>query len=312
MIAALAGGVGGARLSRGLAALLGDRLSVIVNTGDDFEHLGLPISPDIDTVTYTLAGKANPETGWGVAGDTWNFMAQLRDLGGPDWFLLGDRDLATHLLRREWLGRGDSLTQVTHRLCQRHGIASHVLPMSDDIVRTRVQTAEGLLDFQDYFVRRRCDVVISGLQFDGAGNARVPVAVAAAIAEAEAIVFCPSNPYVSIDPILAVGDMRARLIATKAPRVAVSPIIGGAAVKGPAAKMMRELGHNASSLTVAQKYRGLLHGLVIDNADASLAQGIEACGMAVLVTDTLMRNAEDSERLAATVLRFAKSLPAGS
>lgn len=311
MIAALAGGVGGARLSRGLARLLGDRLSVIVNTGDDFEHLGLPISPDLDTVTYTLAGCANPETGWGVANESWNFMAQLRELGGPDWFLLGDRDLATHVLRRKWLGQGDTLTQVTARLCQRHGFASRILPMSDDIVRTRVQTAEGLLDFQDYFVRRRCDVAISGLQFDGAREARVPAMVAEAITAAEAIIVCPSNPYVSIDPILAVGDMQARLLAAKVPRVAVSPIIGGAAVKGPAAKMMRELGHTPSSLTVAEKYSGLLHGLVIDKADAALADAIAATGLAVRITDTLMRGPEDSERLAAEVLAFARSLPAG-
>ncbi|WP_430396025.1 2-phospho-L-lactate transferase [Ferrovibrio sp.] len=310
-VAALAGGVGGARLSRGLARLLGDRLSVIVNTGDDFEHLGLPISPDLDTVTYTLAGCANPETGWGVANESWNFMAQLRELGGPDWFLLGDRDLATHVLRREWLGQGDSLTQVTARLCQRHGIASRILPMSDDIVRTRVQTAEGLLDFQDYFVRRRCDVAISGLQFDGAREARVPAMVTEAITAAEAIIVCPSNPYVSIDPILAVGDMQARLLAVEVPRVAVSPIIGGAAVKGPAAKMMRELGHAPSSLTVAEKYHGLLHGLVIDRADAALADAIAATGLAVRITDTLMRGPEDSERLAAEVIAFARSLRVG-
>ncbi len=306
MIVALAGGVGGARLARGLAQIVGARLSVVVNTGDDFDHLGLRICPDLDTVTYTLAGIENPQTGWGIAGETWNFMAQNTALGEADWFRLGDRDLATHVLRTRLLREGWTLSEVTAHLAARFGVTSAILPMSNTPVGTRVETAEGLLDFQDYFVRRQCDVAITGLRFDGAAEAEATPEVASAFDRAQAIILCPSNPYVSIDPILAVGGIRSRLEQRDVPRIAVSPIIGGKAVKGPAAKMMAELGYPVSSLTVARKYAGLIDAMVIDNEDAHLAPGIEALGLRVLTTQTLMRSREDSRVLAAQTLRFAK------
>ncbi len=307
MIVALAGGVGGARLARGLAQIAGAGLSVVVNTGDDFDHLGLRICPDLDTVTYTLAGIANPQTGWGIAGETWNFMAQNVALGEADWFRLGDRDLATHVLRTRLLREGRTLSEVTAHLAARFGIAAAILPMSDAPVRTRVDTAEGLLDFQDYFVRRQCNVAITGLRFDGAAAAEATPEVVSALDLAQAIIFCPSNPYVSIDPILAVGGIRSRLEQRAVPRIAVSPLIGGKAVKGPAAKMMAELGYTVSSLTVARKYAGLIDAMVIDREDAHLAPEIEALGLRVLTTQTLMRSLEDSRVLAGETLRFAQA-----
>jgi LPPG:FO 2-phospho-L-lactate transferase len=291
-----------------LAQMAGADLSVIVNTGDDFDHFDLRICPDLDTVTYTLAGKANPITGWGLDEETWSFMAQIKALGGEDWFQLGDRDLAIHVLRSQWLRRGESLTQVTRKITAALGVRAAVLPMSDAPVRTRVQTASGLLDFQDYFVRLKCDVSITGLRFDGAAEAVPTEAVERALDGAEMMIFCPSNPFVSIDPILAITDIHRRLKMTRVPRVAVSPIIGGKAVKGPAAKMMAELGYEVSSLTVARKYRGLIDGMVIDVADGDLEGDIRALGMAVKTTRTLMLNAEDSARLAAETVEFARKL----
>jgi LPPG:FO 2-phospho-L-lactate transferase len=308
MIVALAGGVGGAKLARGLAKIAGSNLSVIVNTGDDFDHFDLRICPDIDTVTYTLAGMANPVTGWGLEGDTWNFMAQMTALGGENWFQLGDRDLATHVLRTRLLRQGETLTAVTHRLATQLGIQAAILPMSDSSVRTRVETANGVLDFQDYFVRLRCDVAITGLRFDGAAQAASTPQVAAALDSAEMIVFCPSNPFVSIDPILAVAGISDPLKKARVPRVAVSPIIGGKAVKGPAAKMMAELGYQVSSLTVAKKYRGLIDGMMIDLEDAHLAGDIEALGIAVKATRTLMLTPEDSAALASETMEFARRI----
>lgn len=310
MIVALAGGVGGAKLARGLARIEGAGLAVVVNTGDDFDHFDLRICPDLDTITYTLAGKANPETGWGLAGDTWNFMAQMAELGGADWFRLGDRDLAIHVLRSQMLRRGETLTAVTARIAAQLGVTATILPMSDAPVRTRVETAAGTLDFQDYFVRRRCEVPITGLRFDGAQEALASVPVIHALETARGIIFCPSNPFVSIDPILAVGGIRARLETSRAPRIAVSPIIGGKAVKGPAAKMMAELGYAVSSLTVARKYMGLIDAMMIDHADAHLAGDIETLGMAVRVTTTLMSTPDDSFALAHEALDFARAIGA--
>jgi LPPG:FO 2-phospho-L-lactate transferase len=308
MIVALAGGVGGAKLADGLARHLGRELTVIVNTGDDFEHLGLHVSPDLDTVMYTLAGIANPEQGWGLAGESWNFLDQLARLRGPSWFRLGDRDLAVHVLRSERLRRGERLTAVTADLCAALGIASRILPMTDAPVRTIVETADGPLPFQDYFVRLRCEVAVTGFRFDGIDDARPSPEVAAALGDPalEGIILCPSNPFVSIDPILSVPGMRALLGQAGVPVVAVSPIIAGAAVKGPAAKMMKELGLAISSLTVASRYRGLVSGLIVDAADAALRPDIEALGMAVRSMDTLMRDGADRERLAAQCLAFAR------
>lgn len=310
MIVALAGGVGGAKLAEGLAGLIGSKLTVIVNTADDFEHLGLPISPDLDTVMYTLAGIANRETGWGVAGETWSFLDQIVRLGGPSWFRLGDRDLATHVLRAAALRSGQTLTTVTADLCRRLGIAARVLPMSDDAVRTVVHTAEGDLPFQEYFVARKCEVVVSGFEFAGIERARPTEAVTQALRdrELEAIFFCPSNPFVSIDPILSVPGLRALIADAEVPVVAVSPIIAGAAVKGPAAKMMREFGLAPTPVTVAAHYRHLVTGLVMDRADASFSNLVEAQGMAVCLTDALMRDEADRRRLAQQCLDFARSL----
>lgn len=312
MILALAGGVGGAKLADGLAAHLGDALGVIVNTGDDFTHLGLHVSPDLDTVMYTLAGIANPETGWGVAGESWNFLDQLGRLGGPDWFRLGDRDIAVHVLRSERLRRGDRLTAITADLCRRLGIAARVLPMTDAPVATIVETADGPLPFQDYFVRLRCEVAVKGFRFAGADAARPSPEVAAALRSPDlaAIVICPSNPFVSIDPILAVPGLRSLIERAAVPVIAVSPIIAGAAVKGPAAKMMQELGLEISAATVAAHYRGLVTGMVIDAADAALAPRIAAMGIAVRPAATLMRSAEDRRRLAGDCLALARALRA--
>ncbi len=313
MFVALAGGVGGAKLADGLARLLGAELSVIVNTGDDFEHLGLHIAPDLDTVMYTLAGIANPATGWGVAGESWNFLAQLAKLGGPTWFRLGDHDVATHVLRSAALRAGTSLTAITSDLCRRLGIAARVLPMSDDPVRTVVHSADGDLAFQDYFVARRCEVPVTGFSFAGAEQARPSGEVLSTLraAELEAIILCPSNPFVSIDPILSVPGMRSLIAEARVPVVAVSPIIGGTAVKGPAAKMMLELGLNPSAAAVAAHYRALATGFVLDGADAALAPSVIRQGMAVKVAPTLMRSSEDRIALAETCIAFARELTRG-
>jgi len=308
MIVALAGGVGGAKLAEGLAAVLGSALTVIVNTADDFEHLGLPISPDLDTVMYTLAGIANPETGWGLAGETWSFLDQVMRLGAPSWFRLGDRDLATHVLRAAALRAGQSLTAVTAELCRRLGIAARVLPMSDDPVRTIVHSAEGDLPFQEYFVARQCEVAVTGFAFAGIERARPTDAVSGALQarELEAILVCPSNPFVSIDPILSLPNFRSLIADAGVPVIAVSPIIAGAAVKGPAAKMMRELGLDVSPLAVASHYRGLVTHFVMDTADAALASAVAALGMTVHLTDILMRDPADRRRLAEQCLVFAR------
>jgi LPPG:FO 2-phospho-L-lactate transferase len=311
-VVALAGGVGGAKLADGLARLLGERLTVVVNTGDDFEHLGLPISPDLDTVMYTLAGIANPETGWGIAGETWNFMAQIERLGGPAWFRLGDRDLATHALRARRLKAGGTLTAVTAELCKALGVASTLLPMSDDPVRTRVETGDGELPFQDYFVRLRCAVPVRGLRCVGTDQAALNPALAqVSQAGLNAIIICPSNPYLSIDPILAVCGMRDWIAAQGAPVVAVSPIVAGAAVKGPAAKIMGELGVPASAAAIARHYAGLIDALVIDDADAALAGEIESAGVAARIAPSVMRGTDDRVALARACLAFVCELADG-
>ena len=311
MIVALAGGVGGARLAVGLAQVLSAReLTIVVNTADDFEHLGLSVCPDLDTVVYTLAGKNNPSTGWGRARETWSCMQTLAELGGPTWFNLGDRDLGLNLMRTDALARGERLSQVTARFARALGIRHCILPMSDTPVRTRVLTAQGELPFQDYFVRLRCKPRVRGFRFAGARTARVPERLRALIASAKvrALVICPSNPYVSVAPILSVPAIRKWLAQRRFPIVAVSPIVGGAAIKGPAAKMMRELGAPVSALGVARHYGDLVDGWVIDRADAALRSPIEALGCAVTVIDTIMRNRVGSRRLARGVVAFARTL----
>jgi LPPG:FO 2-phospho-L-lactate transferase len=310
MILALAGGVGGAKLANGLAQSLGHQLVVAVNTGDDFEHLGLHVSPDLDTVMYTLAGVNNPETGWGRAGETWQFMRALKALGGPTWFNLGDLDLATHVERTRRLAAGERLSAITADFCAKLGIAARIEPMTDAPVRTAVRAAAGWLPFQDYFVRLRCEPRVSAFRFDGVEAATPSAGFAQALRDPSlrAIVICPSNPFVSVDPILAVPGVRDALAGRRVPLVAVSPIVGGKAIKGPALKMMQELALDPSALGVARHYGGLLDGFVIDRQDAGLEADVAALGPKVLVVDTIMADVPAQARLAAAVLRFAEGL----
>lgn len=308
MIVALAGGVGGGRMAAGLAAVLpAKELAIVVNTGDDFEHMGFTICPDLDSVMYAVAGVNNPQMGWGRAGETWAFMDEIKRLGGEGWFNLGDRDLAVHVLRREALRRGVPLSDVTGDLCARFGIKHAIVPMSDTPVRTQVKTKNKTLSFQDYFVRLRCAPRTTGFHFAGARAARVPPAVQRLIGgkRVEGVVFCPSNPFVSIAPILAVPAIRAWLKTRTFAVTAVSPIIGGAAVKGPAAKMMRELGLVPSTLALVRYYGNLVDRWVIDRQDAHAASTITQMGKRVLVADTVMTDRRKSAALARKVVRWA-------
>jgi LPPG:FO 2-phospho-L-lactate transferase len=308
VIIALSGGVGGAKLALGLSRILpSEDLLVVVNTGDDFEHLGLSISPDIDTVAYTLAGLANREVGWGRHDETWSFMETMKSLGGETWFRLGDRDVALHVERTRRLRAGQTLSAITDDLCRRLGVGPRVLPMSDDPVRTRLLTEDGWIDFQEYFVHRRCEPVVKELDFHGAASARAHPDFLAALVDPhlQAVVICPSNPFISVEPILAIPGVREAMAACKAPVIAVSPIIAGRAVKGPTAKMMTELGLDATAGNVAQRYADLLDGYVIDHADMSEVVSIDA---RVTLAQTLMTTMEDREALARTVLDAAAVL----
>jgi len=307
-VLALSGGIGGAKLALGLSRILpSGRTVVVANTGDDFEHLGLSISPDLDTLMYTLAGIDNPETGWGLRSETWNFMTALDALGGETWFRLGDRDLATHVERTRRLKAGESLSQITEDFCRRLGVQAKILPMSDDAVHTRVRTAEGWLSFQDYFVRWRCEPVVTELDYAGAAAARPQPEFLSMLGDAHlrAVVICPSNPFLSIDPILALPGVRAALAGCAAPVVAVSPIISGRAVKGPTAKMMAELGLPVTAAAVAKRYGDLLDGYLVDHGDidAVACPGAKVAGAAILMTTLAER-----EALARVVLAFADSL----
>ena len=307
-VTALCGGIGGAKLALGLSRVLAPgQLTVVVNTGDDFEHLGLHVSPDVDTVLYTLSGLADPVRGWGLADETWAFMAALEALGGETWFRLGDRDLATHVERTRRQRAGESLSSVVEAFARSFGIATRILPMSDDSVRTVVETDEGALAFQDYFVRRQCRPRVSAMRYDGAETAGVLSAVLDAIADPQqaGIIVCPSNPFLSIDPILAIPSLRHAILAAAAPVIAVSPIVGGRAMKGPTAKLMAELGLEVSSAGIARYYGDLIDGFVLDTADAELAAGISC---PTHVTNTVMESLGDREQLARTCLSFAASL----
>lgn len=307
-VLALSGGVGGAKLALGLARILPPgKLTVVANTGDDFEHLGLRISPDLDTLTYALAGLDNRERGWGRAEETWTFMRALTTLGGENWFQLGDADLALHVERTWRLRTGFTLTEVTDHIRRTLGIASRLLPMSDDPVRTRVETDEGWLDFQDYFVRRRCEPVVSKVAFVGAERARAHTDMLAALQDPalRAVVLCPSNPFVSIEPILAIMGVREMLRDCPVPVVAVSPIIGGKAVKGPTAKMFAELGIEPSALAVAERYSDFLDAYVVDEADAGMTPPE---GVAMVAEKTLMLSLEDRDRVARAVLAAADAV----
>ncbi|HEX4079074.1 MAG TPA: 2-phospho-L-lactate transferase [Rhizomicrobium sp.] len=310
-VLALSGGVGGAKLLRGLYRVLPpDTLAALVNTGDDFEHLGLHISPDIDTALYTLAGLAHPEQGWGRSDETWNFMQALEAIGGETWFRLGDRDLALHVERTRRLRGGEPLGAIVARFARSFGMRAEIIPMSNDPVATRVMTDEGELAFQDYFVRRRCAPAIRSLRFEGADSAKLSDTARAAFAapNLEAILIAPSNPWLSIDPLLAISELRHALETARCPVIAVTPILDGRAVKGPTAKIMEELGIAVSPLSIAAHYRGYIDGFILDSRDAALAPGFD---VPVKIADTLMKTPADCERVARVVLGFAPRISKG-
>jgi LPPG:FO 2-phospho-L-lactate transferase len=305
---ALCGGVGGAKLASGFADLLsGDELMVAVNTGDDFEHLGLTVCPDIDSTLYALAGLNDAQRGWGRADESWNFMAAVRQLQGPAWFQLGDRDLATHVLRSQRLREGATLSTVTDGLAKSLGIASRVLPMSDDPVRTCIETDEGRLAFQDYFVRQACRPRVRSIDYFGAAQARAQPEILHALQspELQCVVLCPSNPWLSIGPLLAIPELEHALRARRVPLIAISPIVGGRALKGPADKIMRELGKDVSVSGIAEHYAGLIDTLVIDEQDRAEQAAVADQGVSAVVAQTVMRDDETRRHLARTVLAFA-------
>jgi LPPG:FO 2-phospho-L-lactate transferase len=307
----LSGGVGGAKLVAGMQQVLAaDAFSVVANTGDDFNHLGLPISPDIDTLMYTLAGIANTTTGWGQKNESWNFMAALEKLDGDTWFRLGDKDLATHIKRRELLAAGLTLTAATQCLCEQLGVDIRILPMSDDPVRTKLETSAGTLSFQDYFVRRKAEPLTQAIHYSGNTAAQPSAEIAAALSAPtlRGIIIGPSNPWLSIDPILSINALKPMISARNIPVVAISPIVGGAAIKGPAAKIMSELGIDVSARGIASHYSEIIDGLIIDNCDTELQEAIAANGIEVGVTQTVMRDTADKAALARYTIEFLDTL----
>lgn len=304
-VAVLTGGVGGAKLVLGLAHCGEiEAVTAIVNTGDDFRHLGLHVAPDVDTLLYTLSGRADPAQGWGRAGESWGFMAALASLGGPDWFRLGDGDLALHVLRSQLLAEGRPLSEITARFAAAWGIDARVLPMSDDPVATWLATDEGALPFQRYFVERQCRPEVTAVYFEGAARARPAPGVVAAIAAADAIFIAPSNPWLSIDPLLAVPGIAEALLAAAAPVIAISPLVGGKAVRGPTAKLMAELGLAPTNQAIADHYAGLIGGLLHDRSDEAPAS------IPARATATLMTDLDDKVRVARVALAFAEALEA--
>jgi LPPG:FO 2-phospho-L-lactate transferase len=307
-VVALCGGIGGAKLALGLYRVLpANALTVIVNTGDDFEHLGLHICPDVDTVLYTLAGLSNPQVGWGRRDETWTFMRVLHTLGGETWFQLGDGDLALHIERTRRLKEGETLSDIVADVAHYFGIAAQVVPMSNEAVSTRIGTSAGEIAFQDYFVRQRCAPRVTSVRFEGASAARAAPGVVAALGDPapDAIIICPSNPYLSIDPILAVPGLRALLRNCAAPVIAVTPLVGGQALKGPTAKIMGELGIALTPVAIVAHYHGLIDGFVLDVRDKALRS---ECAMPLHVTDTVMATLEHRDRLALEVLDFATTV----
>lgn len=310
-ILAITGGVGGAKLSLGLAKILGsEELAFVVNSADDFRHLGFHVSPDIDTLVYTLSGTANTDTGWGRCNEGWLFMQALKELGGETWFALGDKDLAMHVERTRLLAEGRSLSEVTKHLASALGIHFPIFPMCDERFRTLVETDKGVLDFQTYFVRERCEPTVRGFIYDGAGDSSLNPELLAWVDEAppSGIILCPSNPYVSIDPILKVNGMRDFLQDCPAPVVAVSPVVAGQAIKGPTVKMMRELGVPRTAESVAAYYADFLDGFVLDTDDEEQALRIQALGLQTTVTPTVMRSLDDRIALARDCLDFVDQL----
>ncbi|MFT4584750.1 MAG: LPPG:FO 2-phospho-L-lactate transferase [Gammaproteobacteria bacterium] len=312
---AVSGGVGGAKLCLGLASILSaDNITFVVNTGDDFEHLGLHISPDLDTLTYTLAGLSNREMGWGRQGETWNFIAALKQFGGESWFNLGDSDLAIHVMRTQMLNSGATLTKTTAALTNSVGIKHTILPMSDDPVRTIVHSDSGDLAFQHYFVRDRCEPNVKGFSFRGSESATISKELRACLDDPDlaGVVICPSNPYVSIDPLFAVAEFRDWVQATSLPVIAISPIVGGEAIKGPTAKMMRELSVPASPTAVAKHYVDKIDGFVIDECDADFRDEIAALGLETIVAQSVMVTLDDRIDLAQRAIDFLRRLNRGN
>jgi len=302
-VTVLTGGVGGAKLVLGLMhAMPAQEITAIVNTGDDFRHLGLHVSPDIDTLLYTLSGKANAAQGWGREGETWSFLAAARELGGEDWFALGDGDLALHVLRSDRLARGETLSAVTRDFSAAWGIGVRVLPMSDDPVATMLSTDAGELAFQRYFVQQRCAPKVSAIRFEGAERAQAAAGVVDAIMGADAVLIAPSNPYLSIDPVLSIAAIKTALRDTRAPVVAVSPLVGGKAVKGPTTKLMNELGVPVTNASIAVHYRDIIDGLLIDSGDEAPE------GVASTRANTLMKTLDDRVRVAHAALALAHAL----
>ena len=302
-VLALAGGVGGAKLALGLRDILDEEsLAIVVNTGDDEEFFGLHVSPDLDTVMYTLGGIANPDTGWGISGETFRSLNRLRQYGVDTWFNLGDLDMATHIRRTQLLGQGNTLSEVTNSLCSSLGITHSIFPMTDDTLKTVVITEISEMSFQEYFVKNRCDPRVISLRFDSPSECSPSPGFVTALNESDLLVFCPSNPFLSVDPILAVTGVRKKIENFRGARIAVSPIVGGEAIKGPAGKILRELGHEVSCVGVAKRYIDLCDVFIIDNVDADLASTIEKLGMRVVVTNTIMNNDQEKRTLAREIL----------
>ena len=308
---ALSGGIGGAKLALGLEHIFNSpKLMIAGNTGDDFEHFGLNISPDLDTLLYTLSGKSDLERGWGLANETWSFMKAMKEIGGETWFQLGDRDLAIHVERTRRLNEGESLSSITSSFCRKFGVKSQIVPATDEPLKTLVKTLEGILSFQHYFVRDQCRSKILALQYEGSENAQPCSALEEALESSllETVVVCPSNPFLSIDPILAIKGFREKLKKSKASVIAVSPIVGGNSVKGPTANNMRDLGFTVSACSIAKYYSDFIDGFILDKGDEKEITEIESLGIRVGLADTIMTDLQSKIKLAEDVLRFSETL----
>ena len=305
-VVALAGGVGGAKLALGFSHILGsEELTVVVNTADDDRFYGLHVSPDLDTVLYTLAGVSNAEMGWGLAGESFRTLDRLKEYGVDAWFNLGDLDLATHLYRTKMLDEGKTLSEVCQQLAKSLGVEHKILPVTDSPIKTMVETQDGIMSFQEYFVKNRCDPIVKSIDFNGSSNCTVTPGVRRAVLNMDLLVFCPSNPFVSIAPILSVPGFKEMIESFSGKSIGVSPIVGGEAIKGPAAKMLKELGHDVSPVGVARQYVGLCNTFIIDEKDVDLKQEIESLGMNVFVTQTIMETDQDKKRLAEYILEIS-------
>ena len=305
-VVALAGGVGGAKLALGFSHILGsEELTVVVNTADDDCFYGLHVSPDLDTVLYTLAGVSNVEMGWGLAGESFRTLERLKEYGVDAWFNLGDLDLATHLYRTKMLDEGKTLSEVCQQLAKSLGVDHKILPVTDSPIKTMVETQDGIMSFQEYFVKNRCEPIVKSIDFNGSSNCTVTPWVRRAVLNMDLLVFCPSNPFVSIAPILSVPGFKEMIESFSGKSIGVSPIVGGEAIKGPAAKMLKELGHDVSPVGVARQYVGLCNTFIIDEKDVDLKQEIESLGMNVFVTQTIMETDQDKKRLAEYILEIS-------